>query len=224
MGHNRILHLDWEIQTNPCVHQQNHQCGDNIPGATANQTVFMHGYSISVCAQPMLCALGIKPVATSGTQAPYSPTSPFGLMPAVMRALGFSETNGRKRDSSKLGRFLSKGQVPLEDEVEINTLKIDIPYNSVDEQADASVQKFPGQSEIFNPSALINDFILESYPDATVALTHDDHLWTGIADKVHNSVDATELVRYAIINNLVLISKGSGPHNACIAKRRWSGE
>ncbi|KAK0199695.1 hypothetical protein DFS33DRAFT_1398311 [Desarmillaria ectypa] len=71
-------------------------------------------------------------------------------------------------------------------------------------------------------NALINEYIFDSYPDATVALTRDDHLWTGVPDKVQNPLDAIELAKYVIDNNLALINKGSRSHNAWIAKWRPS--
>ncbi|PBK66030.1 hypothetical protein ARMSODRAFT_960481, partial [Armillaria solidipes] len=227
-GRNGTSHCGWEGQTDGSIRHQSHQ-RDASPGATANQTVFMRGYSISVRTQPMSRALGIKKVAvyksdsklprtfrTSGARAPYAPRSQLGLMPAVIRALGFSGTTrgAGRRDTRSL-----REQKLLEDEVETSAFeKIDIPYHTTNGLA---VQKFLGSSlKVFNPSGLINDYILDSYPDATVALTHDDHLWTGITDKIHNPLDAAELARYAIDNKLVVINKGSRPHNAWIARRR----
>ncbi len=104
-GRNETSHCHWEGQTDGSIRHQSHQ-RDASPGATANQTVFMRGYSISVRTQPIFRALGIKKVAvyksdsklprtfrtTSGVRAPYAPRSQLGLMPAVIRALGFSGT------------------------------------------------------------------------------------------------------------------------------------
>ncbi len=114
-GRNGTSHCNWEGQTDGSIRQQSHQ-RDASSGATANQTVFMRGYSISVRTQPVIRALGVKKVAvyksdsklprtfriTRGVRAPYAPRSQLGLMPAVIRALGFSGTTRVRRFFSLL--------------------------------------------------------------------------------------------------------------------------
>ncbi|KAK0186362.1 hypothetical protein F5146DRAFT_1161110 [Armillaria mellea] len=135
-GPNGTSHCGWVGQTDCSILRQSHQC-DAPQGATANQAVFIRGYSIyvRVRTRPVLRALGIKTVVlyksdsklsrafkTSGTRAPYSPRSQLGVMPAIIRALGFS---GTTRGTST--RSL-RGKKSLEDEAETSSFeKIDIP-------------------------------------------------------------------------------------------------
>ncbi|KAK0470914.1 hypothetical protein IW261DRAFT_1425595 [Armillaria novae-zelandiae] len=98
-----------------------------------------------------------------------------------------------------------------------------VPESSEDEsetamQANTSVQQLPGRGKIVNPLALINEYTLNTYPDATVAVTHDDFEWTGMEDNVQNPLNVMELAQYAI-RNLVSINRSKTTPNAWVAKR-----
>ncbi|KAK0488085.1 hypothetical protein EDD18DRAFT_1335347 [Armillaria luteobubalina] len=81
-----------ERRTYSGVYQRSHQ-RDFTPGTTANQTVFMHGFSISV--RTILKSVSVLFIGETnsqlppiGKEVPYS-HSQLGIGPAVKRALGF---------------------------------------------------------------------------------------------------------------------------------------
>ncbi|KAK0211869.1 hypothetical protein IW262DRAFT_1280255 [Armillaria fumosa] len=82
----------WVKQTYSGVYRRSHQ-RDTTPGATANQTVFMRGFSISV--RTILKSVSVVFIGETssqlppiGKEVPYS-HSQLGIGPAIKRALGF---------------------------------------------------------------------------------------------------------------------------------------
>ncbi|KAK0451358.1 uncharacterized protein EV420DRAFT_1560593 [Desarmillaria tabescens] len=96
-----------------------------------------------------------------------------------------------------------------------------IPYHPPHGPASVSVQRFPAQGKIVNPSASINDHILDTYCGATVALTHDHYM--GMVNNVQKPLKAVELANDFIPNtDLVFITKSSGTSGAWIANRGFT--
>ncbi|KAK0433787.1 hypothetical protein EV421DRAFT_1909835 [Armillaria borealis] len=79
----------WERQTYSGVYQRSHQ-RDPTPGAAANQTVFLRGFSISVRVRTIFKSVSVVFIDGTmppfGTEVPYS-KSQLGIGPAVKRAL-----------------------------------------------------------------------------------------------------------------------------------------
>ncbi|KAG7451529.1 uncharacterized protein BT62DRAFT_991060 [Guyanagaster necrorhizus] len=101
---------------------------------------------------------------------------------------------------------------------------LDIPYSHVSRPTNTSVQISSKQYKTINPSALINNYILEHFSGAQVALTHDGH-WMGMVKDGQDPLDV-RFANYAMENNLLSVSKLDVPNaNAWIAKRTiLSGE
>ncbi|PBK59493.1 hypothetical protein ARMSODRAFT_982981 [Armillaria solidipes] len=212
----------------------------NLPEATENQTIFLHGFSISVYEKSAMkfrlkekVKLREKPPQDSSipySAAPQSSTTPAatetgtaqghgaGMERGTARSLNFddSEIEGSSYDEYSG----SGGSESLEDETETDVPAMDIPYGYTTMQADTLVQRLPGWGKIVNPSALINKHILDTYPDVTIALTHDDFEWTGMENNVRNPLNVMGLAKYAIDNNLVSINESETTPNAWVAKRR----
>ncbi|SJL08973.1 uncharacterized protein ARMOST_12349 [Armillaria ostoyae] len=141
---------------------------DMTPGAMANQTIFLRGYSISVRTRPALRVLGIKKDTT------------------IMRILAL-----------------------------LRTVRDEIPYRN---RSNPETQQFP---EV-GPAVSVNNYILDSYYGATVALTHDHYM--GMINKVQNPMKAVELMDDFISDDgLVFIARSSGTGGAWIANRGFTG-
>ncbi|KAK0430257.1 hypothetical protein EV421DRAFT_2041955 [Armillaria borealis] len=114
----------------------------------------------------------------------------------------------------KSGRSL-EGSELVEDEQEAGSSTSRMVFDdSTIEQADMSVQ----QHKILHPAVLINDHILHTHRQATVAMTHDDFEWSGLENSVRYPLTPMELADYAIQNNLVVLKKGVKP-NTWVAGR-----
>ncbi|KAK0187318.1 hypothetical protein F5146DRAFT_771083 [Armillaria mellea] len=228
----------WDVE--PSVHTRHR---DREPGTTdANYTIFLRGYTISVREEssvPVMAGMPSTSVlpATSGKKAqhfgpefPYSSTLQRSTEQAATRTGTSGDTQGYdvgmestlrlpKFDDSKIiegssheypgSRVSEFSEGNLEPDISV----MGIPY------ADTLVQQLPGQDKISNPSAFINEYILDNYSGATVALTHDDFKWMGVENNVKNPLDVVELAKYAIEKKLVLIRQSETTPTAWVAQR-----
>ncbi|KAK0451371.1 uncharacterized protein EV420DRAFT_1560634 [Desarmillaria tabescens] len=96
-----------------------------------------------------------------------------------------------------------------------------IPYCPPHRLPGVWVQRFPAEGEIVNPSASINNHILDTYCSTNVALTHDHYM--GMVNNVQKLLKAVELANDFIPNtDLVFITKSSGTNGAWIANRGFT--
>ncbi|SJL08996.1 uncharacterized protein ARMOST_12372 [Armillaria ostoyae] len=221
-GIDGTVRYTWEVQNDEPVNS-----GVARRNST-NQTVFVRGYSISVrggfrriVKKPVKATMiGMKrdkppkigsSVPFESSRTPASTTTDSGTQGQGAEtgrgAAGFgssSEIEGYSYDEYSGSEVLESS----EDESETDPSVMDIPYGHTD----------PGKVD--NPSALINKYILDTYPDATIALTHDDFEWTGIENNVRNPLDVVELANYAIDNDLVFISESPTIPDAWVAEQR----
>ncbi|PBL03172.1 hypothetical protein ARMGADRAFT_1069725 [Armillaria gallica] len=169
------------------VHAQCHFTG--TPGMPASQTIFLRGYSISVRPDPSFQGLVIVPAM---------PSRRF--------------TKGSKRRRQSIGYRGGVNDKPNND-----SSSLDIPYSHVNRQTNTSFLISSKPYKIINPSVLVNNYILEQFSGAQVALTHDGH-WMGIVKNGQNPLDA-QFASYAIGKNLLSVNKLDVPtENAWVAK------
>ncbi|KAK0217458.1 hypothetical protein EDD85DRAFT_961868 [Armillaria nabsnona] len=240
------LHYNWEVDTEHPVYSRSHpgppsndRHNEGPPSTHENQTVFLSGYAITV--QSQFSLTGKKQVAkidlidasssdlpqawpskpsrtgtTSGTAQDHNAGVKKGT---TRRPLNHDDPELDESSYDELPAY-SGGGVPesSKDESDTDLLAVDPPYGQAD--TSVQVQPFPERGEVVHPAALINNYILATYRDATIAITHDDFEWTGMENKIHNPLDVVELANYVIDNDLVFINESETTPNGWVAKRR----
>ncbi|KAJ7285242.1 hypothetical protein C8J57DRAFT_1671613, partial [Mycena rebaudengoi] len=115
-----------------------------------NQTVFVHGFTISLCTSIWRRLFG--DVEIYQLADPQSPKQSGQFVPYGSQQSLFSRVAGSFGGGGATGRKRCAGR---------------------DDHA-VMISDFPPTSTIFHPSRLLNDYLLRQAPEATVAITHDD--------------------------------------------------
>ncbi|KAJ7285246.1 hypothetical protein C8J57DRAFT_712032 [Mycena rebaudengoi] len=132
--------------------QRGNACGKQadaptVSGSPINQTVFVHGFTISLCNSIWGRLFGDVEICQLAD--PQSPKQSGQFVPYGSQQSYFSWAIG-----SFGGGGGKHGAARYHDGV--------------------TISGFPPTSTIFHPSRLLNDYLLRQLPEATVAITHDD--------------------------------------------------
>ncbi|KAJ7285230.1 hypothetical protein C8J57DRAFT_1170524, partial [Mycena rebaudengoi] len=133
---------------NPAVRKQADAPTD--AGSPINQTVFVHGLTISLCTSIWGRLFGDVEICQLAD--PPSPKQTGQFIPYGSQQSFFSWAAGSFRGGGATGRKHYDGR----------------NNNAV------MISDFPPTATIFHPSRLLNDYLLHQAPQATVAVTHDD--------------------------------------------------
>ncbi|KAF9219356.1 hypothetical protein BS17DRAFT_428311 [Gyrodon lividus] len=166
-----------------------------------NQTLFIRGYKIAIREGAFISLLGGRTrVSAALPRARFDQSRPFnsdravpGSSPGYLSCDRQHCTQGRQRGISRsLPHYANEALVgtPTQTEaiipfpVMLCNIATDVdPYDGLD-GLDVSLQRVPGvSSKAYHPADVINQFLLDHFPSADVAVTHDSQ-WCNIPSEV----------------------------------------
>ncbi|KAJ6477782.1 hypothetical protein C8R45DRAFT_364985 [Mycena sanguinolenta] len=176
---------------------------------TENQTVFLRGFKVAVRSSLEKCTEA-HTMVESGI-LPHSDDIGSRMVTAHQSHFEESPSNVRLLDNTSPGA----AQCGLE-EIQSCASSIDSPFDSDSDEAQTPTDSdfsdedgewteyFPGISKPYHPLSAVNEHLLDSAPDATVAVTHDNEWMSMLTEDDQVVPEASELIqricdRYSLV-------------------------
>ncbi|KAK0196278.1 hypothetical protein F5146DRAFT_976150 [Armillaria mellea] len=173
----RISHR-WEVQVG--VHRRNHQ--HDASSDPANQTIFLRGFSISVRENPTILQ---RMFGKSAVELFKSDSSNM-KGPPIISSIPYSGENTMGSivpDTSTRDVGIYRGSAANNDYAYANVSDFYI------DSSETYTEGFPKREQVFNPSAKINEYMLQNCPTAHVAITHDEQ-WMNFRNEGNATIES----------------------------------